>query len=754
MSVFESETEPRPASQLLVSPFSVPEVESSLPYAQEAPVSPVLETPFTEALATVGEEELEAQAVGALAAELEDEEFTEALETLVDEAAGRYLHSVGTWSHEADAGRLAAAEVDQWLETLVAEADHRLAQLAEHLADRPVDAISEAELEALMASVAPPEGLAGPLDAQEQFFGRLLKKVGGVVKGAVKLAKRGIAAVGKLLPLGKVFDLLRKLVRPLLQRVLATAIGKLPAALQPIARKLAGRVPGLGEAADEQEDEGSVTALAERFDEALAEAVLAPGEGAAVAPLALFEAEAPSVRDGATELEALDDARQRLARELSEAAPGSDPTAQMEQFIPVVMAARPLIKLGVSVIGRQRIVGFVAKLLANLIRPMVGAQIAGPLSQHVADAGLGLLGLEAESRDTVGTEALVAAAEDTIREVMSLPEASLGHELLLEAAVQESFEEAAVRHFPARVLRAGLDGSATGEDERGIWVPMPRGAGARRRYRMYSVVRPVSIGRVVARSVVFPEGDTLEERLLDEGVVSWPVTAEVATYELLPGGELGHLAAFELEGESFPTGALAFHELEDESWLPGAPRRGTGGGGWAGRRGGRRPGTRYVRLRVAGRPVRRHRRFGFRLDLTGTAPQLVLYLLVSERLAHQLAGDLVHRRHAAVVAALRRLVGPARQRALAARLQHMLARHGIAVPEGGSARLAAQLAAAVERAVAAKLPEAAANLAAAAKDPAAGITLAFTFPFTDRDALSRGTPGEPTLSIRPGHHRG
>ena len=55
--------------------------------------------------------------------------------------------------------------------------------------------------------------------------------------------------------------------------------------------------------------------------------------------------------------------------------------------------------------------------------------------------------------------------------------------------------------------------------------------------------------------------------------------------------------------------------------------------------------------------------------------------------------------------------------------------------------------------LAAQLPEAAATLASAAKDPAAGATLSFTFPFADRDALGRGEPGEPTMQIRAGMHR-
>ncbi|WP_210481599.1 hypothetical protein [Naasia sp. SYSU D00948] len=746
MSGFETENGIGPADTLLLSPFSAPEVETEAPTTWEVPVAGALETPFSEALASAGEEELEAQAVTALTSELEDEEFTEAVAALIDEAAGRHLRSTGTWSHEANGGRLAAAEVEQWLETLAAEADYRLAQFEEHFADRPVDAVSELELESMAGATASYEGVEGLVDAQEQFLGKLVRKAANVVKGAAKLVKRGVAAVGKLLPVGRVFALLRKLVRPLLQRVLAKAIGKLPPALQPAARQLAGRLPGAAEAAEEQEDEAA--GLTEQFDTALAEALLAPSEAGASAPLAQLEAEAAAVRDGGFELEALDDARQRLSRQLSEAEAGSDPTAEMEQFIPVVMAAMPLVKLGVKVIGRQKIIGFIAKLLAQLIKPMVGPQIAQPLSQHVADAGLRLLGLEAESRDLVGAEALVAAAEDTIREVLSLPEASLQQELLLEAAVQDAFEEAAIRHFPEQVLRTGLSG---GEDERGIWVPMPRGAGARRRYRMYSRVRPVTINRLTARSVVFREGDTLEERLLDEGFTSWPVTAEVTTYELLPGGELGHVAAFEASDEALADATLQFAELEDEGLLPGMPPRGRA----LGRSAMGRPGIgrRYVRVRVAGRPIRRRRRFALRLDLTGAAPQLMVSLLVSERLAHILAGELTRRRHAVVVAAVRRLIGPAWQRALAVRIGRMLARRGITLPEGGSVKLAAQIAAALERVVAARLPEAAATLATAAKDPASGITLTFAFPFADRSALIAATPGEPTLTIRPGARR-
>lgn len=774
MSVFEMATDPRETGtggrESMSSPFAGADLTVS---AGEAPpptsavvVASALTTPFSEALASYGEADLEAEAFAALTAEFEDDEFTEALEALVDEAAARHLASTGTWSHESGAVQLAHTEIEQWLETIAAEADRRLSELEAHFGDRPVDTVSESEIDAVAGTGLEFAAMDSPIDAQELFFKKLVSKAKKVVKGAVNVVKKGIKAAGKLLPTGKIFGALRKLVQPLLKRVLAKAIGKLPASLRPAAKKLAGKMAGAARKATAgtgAEEVTEVAALSTEFDETLAEAILAPSDAAVTEALSEFEAEAATVSAADHAVEALDVARHRLARQLVEAEPGRPPTAEMEQFIPAVLAAMPLIKLGVKIIGRKKVVSFVAGLLANLVKGMVGPEVATPLSRHIADAGLRLLGLEAERTDDgmLGAEALVAATEETIRDVMALPEASLEHELLVEAAVEEAFEQAAIRHFPPQVLRPDL-AMAEQDDERGIWVPLPRSTRPHFRYQKYSVVQPVRITRPMAQAVTFAEGDTLEERLLDEGVTTWPVQAEVHAYELLPGGELGHLAAFELEDESYADGALEFDELEDERPLRGrgglrtarrpSPRGGRRRGG-APRPGRRRPGARVVRLKVKGKRLRRRPRFAFKLDATSAAPQLQLHLLLSERVAHQMAGDLEGQRQAQVVAAVRRLVGEPRQKAMAARLQALLTKQQITLPEGGSAKLAAALAEAVERVVAAQLPEAAPTLATAAKDPAAGATLTFTFPFADRDALTRGEPGDPTMAVRAGMHR-
>jgi inactivated superfamily I helicase len=160
-----------------------------------------------------------------------------------------------------------------------------------------------------------------------------------------------------------------------------------------------------------------------------------------------------------------------------------------------------------------------------------------------------------------------------------------------------------------------------------------------------------------------------------------------------------------------------------------------------------------VRVVVPGLRLRRWRPFTVRLDLSGARPILRLHLHLSERLAHELAEHLAKRRMAQVVAEIRQRTGEPMRQALAQRLHRKLVRHGITPPEGASARLAGWLAEAVVRTVAGQLPADAATLASAAKDPAAGVTLSFAFPFASKAALAAGHGEKPRLHIHSGVHR-
>ena len=248
--------------------------------------------------------------------------------------------------------------------------------------------------------------------------------------------------------MGPVFAMLRKLVRPLLKRVLAKALNRLPAPLRGPATQLAQRL-GIAEAEAEP-------SLAEGFDAQLAELLLAPSDaaqeqvlGEATADEGSWESEDP-IAD-------LDRARATLAQQLSEAEPGRPPTEQLEQFIPVVMAAMPLIRTGVKIVGRDRIKNFLAGQLATLIQGYVGAQAARALAPHVADTGLRLLSLEA-APEQLGAEALVDTLQETIADVMSLPAEALEDPLRLEAEIGDALGAAAVQHLPPAVLRDDLPG--------------------------------------------------------------------------------------------------------------------------------------------------------------------------------------------------------------------------------------------------------------------------------------------------------
>ena len=97
---------------------------------------------------------------------------------------------------------------------------------------------------------------------------------------------------------------------------------------------------------------------------------------------------------------ALDRARATLSRQLAEAEQGRPPTEQLEQFIPAVMAAMPLIRTGVKVVGRDRIKGFLARLLAH------DAFRSGALHTGLVDT----LAEELSATPPLPEEVLVAAA--------------------------------------------------------------------------------------------------------------------------------------------------------------------------------------------------------------------------------------------------------------------------------------------------------------------------------------------------------
>ncbi|MGN6871017.1 MAG: hypothetical protein ACTHMY_21705 [Solirubrobacteraceae bacterium] len=787
-------------------------------YEQAKPGSASLESPFQSSFAEVSEAEGTAEAFRELLAELESEQFDEAVAQLVDEAAGLHLASGASWSSGEAAPAMAMSELETWIEPLRQETHRMLDNMAERLGNEELETLRDSELEALFESLRPDTGFMP--EAFENFLGGLFKKARSLVSGAIKLAKKGVgtavnlakqgvSGLGGLLsmPIKFLLGKLKALAGTLLRGVLQKAIGLLPGSVQPIARKLAARLLGEAEA---ETLTGADPSLARQFDIHAASLMLAESE--AEAENIVMEAEAEAEQPGSASLAELDDARARLAEQLTELPAGHTPVAELEQFLPALLAARPAIRFGLKLIGRDKVVKFLADRIAGLIKGLVGADAARLLSPPLVDVGLSALGLEAEGQAAavLGGEALASTVEETVNHVLELPAEAFEDTLRMEAEIQEAFAEAAARNIPAEHLRPDLPQLETA-GERGVWILMPRAARPRYRYKKYSRVFLVPVTRQIARAIATADGGTVETMLQDRGVSTWPVNAEVHLYETLPSAtHLGHIAQFEGEGSAPMSEALAdLHPLTPEAASllvrepglgrplmhdaghhhhhhvhhPGQVRHHRDFGDSPGAAGSapatsaavrvdpvaahpatgplhrRRPlpgGSRYFRLRLPGQvrpPSARPRRRIHVTDVLGPSPSIRVHVKLSEAEAQRLAELLQGGSLPAALAWLKHRY----ERVLPAVVTaHMLARGPALlhapVSQGGAVSFALGVTERVTQALSAFVRDRRAQLTAAVQSPAQGVTLAFTFKLAGRGAPGHRHVPVPEVTVRPGHH--
>jgi hypothetical protein len=722
------------------------------------PSGVVLDSPFGSGLrteTTEGEDML-----GELLDELADDEFEDAVAQLVDDAAAVHLHGETAWS----AGENARLGLESWAEALAEESDRLLERVAMRLEHEELTSMPARQLDALFESMAPEPAESRDV-VFEQFLGGLLKKAGSLVKGVVKIAKKGVAAVSKLLPIGLLLKKLGGLVRPLLTRVLKSAMNRLPAAVRPIAAQIAKKFgvttppeSGAAPSAAAADAEPAAAQLAEEFDRDVVGLLLAPDELAADGVLA--EAAADAGAEAPDPIGELDAARRDLGRRLTELPPGTYPKPEIQQFVPILMAAMSLLKLGIKIIGRQRVVDFIAERIADLLRSMVGPEPAKQIARPIVDVGMKLIGLEvpAEAETDVAGEALAATVETTARRALALPAAVQDDRLQLDAAVQQFFAEAAAAHLPGRLLRADLPERET-EHEGGVWVLMPRAAAPGYRFLKYARPLEIQVSRQVARAVPWSDGGTLEAHLLDRGVRSWPATAEAHLYEMLPGGHLGHLrhddtlrGAAEAEGTAEEVAPLT---PEVAGLLLGEPGLGRPTPPGKGPRPSAAPGRRFVRLRPKGphgrRPARAagpRARVGIRIDTASTPPRLRVALRLSERQAQEML-DLLTRAEGPDLPGALRKIQQVHQASLVTRLTDKLVKRSLA-PDAAAARAAAEkLATAVDTGLSTTLREQTAQLTAAVRDPAQGLTIGLVFDGVTRESL-QAEPPAPTVTVTPG----
>jgi hypothetical protein len=276
----------------------------------------------------------------------------------------------------------------------------------------------------------------------------------------------------------------------------------------------------------------------------------------------------------------LDQARERFIHELENLREGEDPAPYIQNFLPAVL---PALRLGVRLIGRAKVVTFLANLLAKVIAKLIGPEAAPALSRAIVDAGLKMMTLEVSPQDEARAAAssVAATVEEAVRRVSALPDYVLDNQELLEGFALEAFEQAAAANLPPvlsdAVYRERPD-LLESRNARTCWIMLP--LRRRKRYKKCGRTFKVRITPSMADEIESFEGplaDYLQDQLgVDEGA---EVEAELHLYETLPGTTLPDIAREESETPGVSgsaTNAAQLHPLTPKAagLLLGEPRMG------------------------------------------------------------------------------------------------------------------------------------------------------------------------------------
>jgi hypothetical protein len=419
-----------------------------------------------------------------------------------------------------------------------------------------------------------------------------------------KVAKKAGQIAAKI-GLGPILNKIKALVRPLLDKVLQTAIGRLPEAVRPAAQQLAERifgrkraapdtaspppltaggpdVAGAGAQAPAAEEAGSAvqepagsgaTEIQQEFDQQLASLFTASDE--VEMELEVTRARTDARRPTVPVYSDLDQARERFIDELHELSEGEDPAPHIQNFLPALL---PALRLGVRLAGRGRVVGFLAGFLSKMIAKLIGPATAPALSRAIVDEGLKLLTLETSPQDEAKAAAAAVAAtvEETVRRVTALPDYVLDNQELLEGFALEAFEQSAAANLPPVLSEAVYRERPDLLESQGVktcWVMLPLGRPKRYKKcaRTFNVrITPCMAGEI--ESFEGPLSDYLQDQFgVEEGA---EVQAELELFETLPGTTVPDIAREESEtrGGGWDAGRVAAPSTHAEGCGP-ADRR-------------------------------------------------------------------------------------------------------------------------------------------------------------------------------------
>ncbi|BDU16742.1 hypothetical protein [Lysobacter auxotrophicus] len=524
---WNAQSEQNPFAEAMAE--AMPEAES--PPAERMAPGDESASPFAEAIGEAMPQSESDRLLAQAFAELRDEAFDEAVAFLTEETEQTVADRFTDESPSSAAERERYA--DAQLSPVRFEAGQYLESLEQALAGQDLESMGEEQLSEALDRLDPQTGEMTP--AGEEFVSAIVRKAKKVVKFVANTAKTVGKVAGTLL--GPVLQRLKALINPLLKRVLSMAIGRLPAALQPAARTLAAKITSEAFDSEGTYEASSPTnlvdveSLAESFDAALAEAITGEATGGYSGEYEEPEYESESGEDGRA-LEHLAQARGVLIDRIRSADDNEDLAPAVEQFAPVLLGA---LRVGINLVGRSKVVRFLAGYLGKLISRWVGPQLSGPLSNAIVDTGMRLVALEAEDgtresrADEAAPVALASVVEDTVRRLAEQEDYVFENEDLLQLAASDAFGEAVATHFPQNLVRPPLrQAPSVG----GTFVARrPRSV---RTYRKYNRTPEVEITAQIADALPTFGGSTVGAVLRAAGA-TFPFRARMHIYQSAAG---------------------------------------------------------------------------------------------------------------------------------------------------------------------------------------------------------------------------
>ena len=502
--------------------------------------------------------------------ELYDEEFDETLYELINEAEDLYQDRFESeYSGNPVAQRLEAERLlEAHFAPMVGEGEQFFSTMAEEVDRHRLDSLSEAEIEALVDRYQPSNQLTPSF---ENLFGKLKKLAKKALKKGVKLAKRGLKKFGKL-----ALRKLKKLIKPLLKKVLQRAINKIPQQYRPLAQTIAEKLGLLKEVEEvfETEDDtiADISEIQREFNEQVAQLLYANSEQEQETAIAQYIYESEQI---VTEnpLKDLDRARAQFIQQLEQLEEGESPEKLIEDFAPALL---PVLKTGIRLIGRPKVVKFMAKYLSRLLWKLINKFLGkgsgkykpyvSPLSQAIVDAGLRLINLEItpEAEAEAASAAILSTVEDTMRQVAALPEYILDNEKLLEGYLLEAFENSATVNLPEVLSEEAYRQRPELREATGLkstWVLQPLANAQHYKYKKYTKIFDIEISPHIAQTVKVCCGTPLMVYLRDRLGLSpgRTVKARVHLYEAIPGTLLSQICKQERQVPGLGTRSAYSH---------------------------------------------------------------------------------------------------------------------------------------------------------------------------------------------------